>query len=102
MNSNVKTLKFISGCYEAILSIPILGASIVIGFGWTPLIVGLIIHIITLIVAKKAGFTAYGNIFGIITSCLAWIPGLGWILHVLSAIFILIGAFLQKSQYQRS
>lgn len=98
MKSNVRTLKFISGGYEAILAIPIIGASIILGFGWTPLVVALIIHIITLVLAKKAGLTAYGNIFGIITSCLAWIPGLGWILHVLSAVFILIGAFLQKSK----
>jgi len=98
MNSNVRTLKFISGGYEAILGIPIIGASIILGFGWTPLVVALIIHIITLALAKKAGLTAYGNILGIITSCLAWIPGLGWILHVLSAVFILIGAFLQKSK----
>jgi len=98
MNSNVRTLKFISGGFEAILGIPILGASIVIGFGWFPLVIALIIHIITLVLAKKAGLTAYGNIFGIITSCLAWIPMLGWILHVLSAVFILIGAFLQKSK----
>lgn len=98
MKSKVKTLKWISGGYEAILGIPFIGGSIVIGFGYTPLVVALIIHIITLVMAKKAGVTAFGNILGIVTSCLAWIPILGMILHIISAIFILLDAALQRSK----
>jgi len=98
MKSNVRTLKWISGGYEAFLGIPILGGSIVIGFGYVPLFIALILHIITLVMAKKAGVSANGSIFGIITSCLAWIPIVGMILHILSAIFILIGAAIQRSR----
>ncbi|WP_088040732.1 hypothetical protein [Bacillus sp. EAC] len=98
MKSNVRTLKWISGGYEAFLGIPILGGSIVIGFGYVPLFIALILHIITLVMAKKAGVSANGNIFGIITSCLAWIPIVGMFLHILSAIFILIGAAIQRSR----
>ncbi|WP_088072646.1 hypothetical protein [Gottfriedia luciferensis] len=98
MKSNVKNLKWLSGGFEALLGIPFLGGSIVIGFGYTPLAIALVLHIITLVMAKKAGVTANGNIFGIITSCLAWIPILGMIMHILSAIFILIGAAVQRSK----
>ncbi|ODG93933.1 MULTISPECIES: hypothetical protein [Bacillaceae] len=98
MKSNVKNMKWISGGFEALLGIPVLGGWIVFGFGYTPLFIALILHIITLVLAKKAGVSAIGNIFGIITSCLAWIPILGMILHILSAIFILIGAATQRSK----
>ncbi|PGS50580.1 hypothetical protein [Bacillus sp. AFS041924] len=98
MNANVKNMKWISGGFEALLGIPAIGGSIVIGFGYTPLFIALILHIITLVLAKKAKVSAFGNIFGIITSCLAWIPFLGMVMHILSAIFILIGAATQRTK----
>ncbi|MFB7142216.1 hypothetical protein ACFCYN_21555 [Gottfriedia sp. NPDC056225] len=98
MKSNVKTMKWISGGFEALLGIPAIGGSIVIGFGYTPLFIALVLHIITLVLAKKAGVSAFGNIFGIVTSCLAWIPFLGMFLHIFSAIFILIGAATQRTR----
>ena len=98
MISNVKTFKWISGGFEALLGIPIIGGSIVLGFGYMPLLIALVLHIVTVVLAKKAGVTAFGNYFGIITACLAWIPILGMILHILSAIFILLGALTQRSK----
>ncbi|OAS84128.1 MULTISPECIES: hypothetical protein [Metabacillus] len=88
----VKTLKWISGGIEAILGIPIIGGSIVIGLGWTPLWVMLIFHIAVLVLSKKVGVKAYGNILGIVTSAIGWIPIVGMFMHMLSAVFILIDA----------
>ncbi|WP_179874505.1 hypothetical protein [Bacillus sp. AFS002410] len=51
MKSNVKNMKWISGGFEALLGIPAIGGSIVIGFGYTPLFIALILHIITLVLA---------------------------------------------------
>lgn len=38
---------------EAILGIPLLGATIILGLYWTPLVVMLVLHIITLVLTKK-------------------------------------------------
>jgi hypothetical protein len=85
----VKTLKWVSGGIEAVLGIPILGGSIVLGFGWTPLLLMLVFHIVVLVLSKKVGVKATGNIIGIVTSVIGWIPFVGMIMHIVSAIFIL-------------
>ncbi|NGP45236.1 hypothetical protein G4V62_09830 [Bacillaceae bacterium SIJ1] len=84
-----RLMKLISGIYEALLGIPILGGLIVVGFLYTPLFVGLILHVITLAIARKEGGPTAGSLFGIVTSCIAWIPFVGMIMHIISA-FVLI------------
>ncbi|KKI91564.1 membrane protein [Bacillus sp. SA1-12] len=88
----VKTLKYISGGIEAFLGIPVIGGSIIIGLGWTPLLVMLVFHIVVLVLSNKVGVKAYGNILGIVTSAIGWIPFVGMIMHILSAVFILLDA----------
>ncbi|QEL82900.1 hypothetical protein DN407_31380 (plasmid) [Bacillus sp. JAS24-2] len=92
MKDIVKLLKWVSGGLEALLGIPILGGIIVISLHWSPLVFMLALHIITLVLAKKNDMSANGNILGIVTSCLGWIPFVGMIMHILSAIFIMVGA----------
>ncbi|CAM4079539.1 membrane protein [Bacillus manliponensis] len=87
-----RILKWLTGGLEAILGIPILGGTIVISLAWTPLIFMLVLHIITLVLTKKDGGATVGSILGIVTSCLAWIPFIGMIMHILSAIFLMIDA----------
>ncbi|MBP1970685.1 hypothetical protein J2Z83_002821 [Virgibacillus natechei] len=41
---------------------------------------------------KKDGGATVGSILGIVTSCVAWIPGVGIVMHILSAIFLMINA----------
>ncbi|TQR20829.1 hypothetical protein [Psychrobacillus vulpis] len=90
--SRSKILKWVTGALEAILGIPILGATIVIGFLWIPLGVMLILHIVTLVLTKNDGGSTTGSILGIVTSCVAWIPFVGMIMHIISAIFLMIDA----------
>ena len=90
--STSKVLKWVSGGLEALLGIPILGATIVIGFLWIPLGIMLALHIVTFVLTKKDGGTTTGSILGIITSCIAWIPFVGMIMHILSAIFLMVDA----------
>lgn len=52
----------------------------------------LVLHIVTLILTKNDGGSTSGSVLGIVTSCLGWIPGVGMILHILSAIFLMISA----------
>ncbi|CAG9620487.1 hypothetical protein [Sutcliffiella rhizosphaerae] len=86
-------LKWVTGGLEAFLAIPILGGSIVIGFGYAPLGIMLILHIVTLLFSIREGQKFHGSVWGIVTSCLAWIFLLGWLLHTITAILLFIDAF---------
>ncbi|SEU23589.1 hypothetical protein SAMN03159358_4214 [Paenibacillus sp. NFR01] len=77
---------------EGVLAIPFLGGLIVMGTGYTVLGLMFILHVVTLVVGYRAKDSYGGSVLGIITSALAWIPFLGWILHVLTAVFLLISA----------
>lgn len=82
------------GGSEAFLGIPILGGAIILGLYW-PLIVMLVLHIVTLIFSLQDRKKMHGSILGIVTSCIACIPIVGMIMHILSAIFLLIDAAIQ-------
>ncbi|MFD3215527.1 MULTISPECIES: hypothetical protein [Bacillus] len=99
MKDTVKLLKWVTGALEALLGIPVLGGTIVVSLLWLPLLFMLVLHIVTLILAKKANMSANGNVLGIVTSCLAWIPFVGMILHILSAIFIMMDAARKEETY---
>ncbi|MEI4802550.1 hypothetical protein WAZ07_14725 [Bacillus sp. FJAT-51639] len=92
MKDTVKILKWVSGGLEALFGIPVLGGAIIVSLFWLPLLFMLALHIITLVLAKQSGMNANGNVLGIVTSCIAWIPFVGMIMHILSAIFIMMDA----------
>ncbi|MGG2090324.1 hypothetical protein ABFY59_25505 [Priestia aryabhattai] len=96
MNGNVRTMKWVTAGYEALLGIPLIGGSIVIGFGYTPLVIACVLHIIALILANRRGISAYGNILGIVTSIVSVIPIIGMIMHILTAFVIAIDAARQR------
>ncbi|SET33818.1 hypothetical protein SAMN05216389_10948 [Oceanobacillus limi] len=85
--------KWITGGLEAFWGIPVLGGSLILGLAWTPLIFMLVLHIVTLIFSIQDKKKIHGSITGIVTSCLGWIPILGMIMHILTAILLLIDAF---------
>jgi hypothetical protein len=99
LKDTVKLLKWVTGALEALLGIPVLGGTIVVSLLWLPLLFMLVLHIVTLVLAKKANMSANGNVLGIVTSCLAWIPFVGMIMHILSAIFIMIDAARKEETY---
>lgn len=90
--SSSRIMKWITGGLEATLAFPVLGAIIVIATGYWALAVMLVLHIITLVMTKKDNGASLGSVLGIITSCIAWIPFVGWFMHLLSAIFLVINA----------
>lgn len=93
-----KILKWVTGAAEGFLGIPFLGGMYIISQGWTPLLVMLILHIITLIVTNKDGGIRAGSVLGIITSCIAWIPILGMILHIITAVVLILTALIPDSK----
>ncbi|AIQ47411.1 membrane protein [Paenibacillus sp. FSL R7-0273] len=87
-----RTLKWITGAFEIILAIPILGAAIVMGSWYTVLGLTFILHLVTLILSSKNKEAYYGSVLGIITSLLAWIPFVGWVLHLITGILLMVTA----------
>ncbi|MFS0784349.1 hypothetical protein [Bacillus sp. 1P06AnD] len=90
--NNVNVLKWVTGGLEAFLGIPFIGGATIISLGWTPLAVMLILHILAVVFAYNNGLKAPGNILGIVASVIGWIPFVGMILHILTAIIVLIDA----------
>lgn len=87
---NYKLFQLITACLESFMAIPILGGIFVIGFLWTPLILALALHITTLVLCSKKGgrVKKSGSVLGIITSVVAFIPIVGWVMHVIAAIVL--------------
>ncbi|AIF67627.1 membrane protein [Terribacillus saccharophilus] len=96
--SATRTMKLITGILEAILAIPVLGAIIIVSNGWMPLVIMLVLHIITLVLAVRVQGPLAGSIVGIVASALGWIPFVGWILHAAAAIVLLVEAFSRRLQ----
>ncbi|MFD1036818.1 hypothetical protein ACFQ3N_00050 [Virgibacillus byunsanensis] len=90
--STSRIMKWITGAFEAFLGIPGLGGAFILSLFWTPLLVMLVLHIITLVLTTKEGGASTGSILGIVTSCIGWIPFVGMIMHIISAIFLMIDA----------
>src|SRR5699024_9725619 len=87
-----RILKWVTGSFEAILAIPLIGASIVVGSVYIALAVMLILHIITLVLTKRDGGKTVGSILVIVPSFIVWRPFVGFIMHILSAILLMVNA----------
>lgn len=87
--SSGRILKWVTGAMEAFLGIPFVGGLTVISFVYLPLMIMLILHIITLVYCNQEELDNAPSTLGIITSCIAWIPILGMLLHIMTAVFIL-------------
>ena len=93
MKETVRVTKWVAGGIEALLGIPVLGASIIIGLAWTPLFIMLAFHIVNLVLSKKEDLPIAGSILGIVGNAIGWIPFVGMIMHILTAIFVMVEAY---------
>ncbi|HSJ39311.1 MAG TPA: hypothetical protein VK945_13975 [Planococcus sp. (in: firmicutes)] len=91
-------LLWITGLAQAFLAIPLIGGSFVISTGYSALGVMFVLHAITLFFCFREYSPKAGSILGLITSTLAWIPLIGWALHLLTAIVLLISAMTQGAR----
>lgn len=85
-----KGLRLVTGLLELLLAIPFLGGFIVVANGYVPLGVMLILHIVTLLIASSKNEPMYGSVSGIVTSVLGWIPIVGWFLHLMTGVLLMI------------
>jgi len=90
--SGSRILKIISGLAELCLAIPVLGGMIVIGTAYWALVIMFVLHVVTAVLSSKNRESFYGPICGIITSLIAWVPFLGWFMHLLSGILLLVNS----------
>lgn len=96
MKSTVRVTKWVAGGLETLLGIPVLGASIIIGLVWTPLAIMLVFHIVNLVLSKNEDLPVAGSILGIVGNAIGWIPFVGMIMHILTAIFVMVEAYKTK------
>ncbi|WP_019913947.1 hypothetical protein [Paenibacillus sp. HW567] len=85
-----KLFKWGTFAYEAFLAIPFLGGAFVVANAWVPLGVAFLLHIVAVVILAGERGHILGNIVGIITSVVALIPVVGWIMHTLTAIILLV------------
>ncbi|RKN64312.1 hypothetical protein [Paenibacillus ginsengarvi] len=97
-----RLMKFVTGGMEAFLGIPIIGGAFILFTGHTALWVMLALHIVTLLICHKENAGRFGSMVGIATSLLGFIPFVGMIMHIISAIVLLLGALGQDdNRYSR-
>ncbi|WP_080872458.1 hypothetical protein [Oceanobacillus timonensis] len=91
-----QVMQLITGIFEGLLGIPLFGGVYIMGSGYTPLFVMLILHIITLFLANRDGRWIAGSILGIVTSIIGFIPLVGMVLHWATCIVLIISVFQPK------
>lgn len=87
-----RILRWVTGALEIVLAIPLIGATIVVGFLYIPLVVMFVLHILTLILSNSNREPSHGSILGIITSLVAWIPFVGFVMHLITGILLMVSA----------
>jgi hypothetical protein len=87
-----RLLKWVSGGIEAFLGIPILGGAIILASGWAPLQFMFFLHLVVFIVSLVQKQRFHGSVLGMITSIVAYIPGLGMVMHIATALVLIIDA----------
>jgi hypothetical protein len=92
----VRILKIVNGGLECLWGLPVIGGSLIVSLLWTPLILMLASHVVTLVLTSKVGKSKTGPILGVVTSVVGAIPGVGMIMHILTAIFNLIEGISDK------
>lgn len=88
-----KAMKMITGAMEGFLAIPLLGAIIIIATGYYALIGMLILHVLTFVLSIRDKNSVLGPMLGVFASLLGVIPFLGWFLHLIASIVLIVGAF---------
>jgi len=87
-----RILKWVTGSFEILLGIPLIGGVFIISTAYVPLAIMLILHIVTLVLSASNKEPKYGSILGIVTSVVAWIPILGMIMHIVTGILLMVTA----------
>ena len=84
--TNIKFWKLAGAIVETILGIPFFGGVMILLSAWSLLGLALILHIIVLVFSVNCNKRKAAPILGSITSMIGWIPIVGMIMHIVTAI----------------
>lgn len=90
MSPTGKLFKWGTFAYEAFLALPFIGGTFVVANAWVPLGVAFLLHAVAVIILLRERGPVVGNIVGVITSVIALIPFVGWVMHAITALILLI------------
>lgn len=85
-----KLFKWGTFAYEAFLALPFIGGAFVVANAWVPLGVAFLLHAIAVVILLRERGPIVGNVAGVVTSVVALIPFVGWIMHAITAIILLV------------
>ncbi|WP_010531614.1 hypothetical protein [Lentibacillus jeotgali] len=91
-----RIMKWVTGGCEAFLGIPLIGGSFILSTSWGALLVMFILHLVTLLIARSQKGSIAGSVLGMVTSFIGVIPIVGMIMHIITAIILLIDAATHK------
>ncbi|WP_152656825.1 hypothetical protein [Oceanobacillus sp. CFH 90083] len=89
-------MQLLTGIFEGLLGIPLFGGLYIMGSGYTPLFVMLVLHIITLFLASRNGRWIAGSVLGIVTSIIGFIPIVGMVMHWITSIVLIFSVFQSR------
>lgn len=85
-----KLFKWGTFAYEAFLALPFIGGTFVVANAWVPLGVAFLLHAVAVVILLRERGPVIGNVVGIVTSVVALIPFVGWFMHAVTAIILLV------------
>lgn len=101
MSPVAKLFKWGTFAYEAFLALPLIGGLFIVANGWVPLAIAFLLHAVAIVILQGERKPIVGNVLGIITSIIAFIPIIGWIMHGITAIVLLFEALSSSGQAPR-
>ncbi|MNC52226.1 hypothetical protein D3C75_1015600 [compost metagenome] len=101
MSSLGKLFKWGTFAYEGFLALPFIGGAFVVANAWVPLGIAFLLHAAAVIILLRERGPFIGNIVGIVTSVVAFIPFVGWIMHAITAVILLLEGIFASRQRPR-
>lgn len=101
MSPVAKLFKWGTFAYEAFLALPVIGGLFIIANGWVPLAIAFLLHAVAIVILQRERKPIVGNVLGIITSILAFIPIVGWVMHGVTALVLLFEGISSSRQATR-
>ncbi len=94
-----KRLYMVAVVLEGFFAIPVVGGLMIFSSAYVLLVVAFLLHLSALIFGKDENLFKLAPVFGMIASILGFIPGLGWVLHVITFCLYLY-AILSRQQVE--
>ncbi|MCA0999030.1 MULTISPECIES: hypothetical protein [Bacillus cereus group] len=92
MKTYIQALKWITGIYHLLLIPCYYVFPSLVNLDGLPLLLLIVLHITTILLAKKSGMNTYAHYIGIIVTLVAFFPYIVIVLHIIATVFLLLDA----------